>query len=87
MGEVVGAGEDVAHCWVGGEHGDSGGDSGLGQWAGGFAVEGGRGGAGVGEPVEADVGEDVVEGEVRQWAGRVGPVVELFQDPGELADG
>jgi hypothetical protein len=53
-----------------------------------FVEEAGSWGAGAGEPVEGDVGEEVVAVGCLVWGGdgRVGPGLELFGDPGELAD-
>ena len=44
--------------------------------------------AGAGEPVEADVGEQLVavDGVLGQLGRRVGPLLELLGDPGQLAD-
>jgi hypothetical protein len=56
---------------------------------GGFPEEAGCCGAGAGEPVEGDVGEEVVAVYCLVWGGGggVGPGLELFGDPGELGDG
>ena len=50
-------------------------------------VGGGR--AGPGEPVQADVGEELVDvdGVLGQGRVAVGPGLELLGDPGELGDG
>ncbi len=47
-----------------------------------------RGRAGAGEPVDADIGEELiaVDGIFRQIGGRVRPLLELLDDPGELTN-
>ena len=61
---------------------------GLAPGAGAFVVDAGRGAGGAGQPVEHHVGEQLVavDGVLGQAGARVGPFLELLDDPGELAD-
>ncbi len=66
---------------------------GTGEWlglapgAGAFVVDAGCGASCAGQPVHAHVGEDQVaaDGVFGQAGARVGPFLELLDDPGELA--
>src|SRR5262245_43984639 len=83
----VGADGDVV-----GEGGDAGGDVGAGgpfAGVGHLVVEAGGGVGGAGEPVEHDVGEDAVAVDdlVGECVDGVGPLLDLVDDPGELAGG
>src|SRR5215218_2228237 len=53
-----------------------------------LVIEPSRGTTGVGEPVDADVGQQLVavDGVVRERGGWVGPFFELLDDPRKLAD-
>jgi hypothetical protein len=52
-----------------------------------LVVELGRRGARAGQPVQGDVGEQVVDVDCLVWqaSGRIGPFPELLEDPGELS--
>lgn len=54
----------------------------------GLVDELGSGGTGAGEPIHADVGQQLVavDGLFGQLGRRVGPLFELLDDPGQLAD-
>ena len=72
---------------------DPGGDRGRFVWLspafGAFVIQAGGGPCRRGQPVDTDVGEEpvTVNGVLGEPGGRVGPFLELLDDPGELADG